>query len=164
MLNIIHENIIKYRKLSNLTKVEAADLAQINHSTYNSYEAGERVPSIVKLNALAEVFNIPLPYLLYDESDRIKCHEFQEKYFVKACDKFAFAKGNTHLVLKREDIINSLSLADRRALERIVDVIAEERRKIGKTPCPDYIICNQDEPYMQYVLSAILAGELEKNK
>lgn len=164
MVTTIHENLINYRKLSNLTKQEVAKLAKINYSTYNSYESGERVPGVAKLNALAEVLNVPLFYLLYDEPSRLKCHEFQEKTFAKDQDRFAFIKEDTHLVLKREDITSYLSLAERRTLDRIIGVIADERGKMGKEPSPKYLVCNKDENYQQNVLFAILAGELQKNK
>jgi len=47
-------------------------------------------------------------------------------------------------------------------LNNISEFVAAFRAEKGKKPYPEYIICNQDEPYAEEVWKVILAGEDEK--
>lgn len=71
-------------------------------------------------------------------------------------------KTNTHIVIKREDIIKYLTDNQIGYLDEILNIIAAGRKKDGKKPINSYYICNIDEPYANEVNKVILKGESEK--
>lgn len=72
-------------------------------------------------------------------------------------------KTNTHLVLKREDIVDTLSSTEFVMFCNLVERIEERRHTmLGKAVNPTYYVCNLDEPYADKVLEAIEKGENAK--
>ena len=70
-------------------------------------------------------------------------------------------KANTHIVIKREDIIKYLTDNQIKYLDAILNTIADGRKKDGKNSDNSYYICNTDEPYADEVLEVILKAEGE---
>lgn len=56
-------------------------------------------------------------------------------------------KTNTHIVIKREDILKYLTDNQIRYLDAVLNTIADGRKKDGKKTDNSYYICNTDEPY-----------------
>lgn len=70
-------------------------------------------------------------------------------------------KTNTHIVIKREDILKYLTDNQIKYLDAVLNTIADGRKKDGKTE-NSYYICNTDEPYANEVLEIILKAESEE--
>lgn len=70
-------------------------------------------------------------------------------------------KANTHIVIKREDVLKYLTDNQIRYLDAVLNTIADGRKKDGKKPNNSYYICNTDEPYADKVLEVILKAESE---
>ncbi len=71
-------------------------------------------------------------------------------------------KANTHIVIKREDILKYLTDNQIKYLDAVLNTIADGRKKDGKKTENSYFICNTDEPYADEVLEIILKGESEE--
>ena len=70
-------------------------------------------------------------------------------------------KDNTHIVIKREDILKYLTNNQIKYFDAILNTIADGRKKDGKKTDNSYYVCNTDEPYANKVLKVILEGEHE---
>ena len=68
-------------------------------------------------------------------------------------------KTNTHIVIKREDILKYLTDNQIKYLDAVLNTIADGRKKDGKKTDNSYYICNTDEPYADDVLAVILNAE-----
>ncbi len=73
-------------------------------------------------------------------------------------------KANTHIVIKREDILKYLTDNQIKYLDAVLNTIADGRKKDGKKTNNSYYICNTDEPYANEVLEVILKAESEAAK
>lgn len=71
-------------------------------------------------------------------------------------------KGITHKVLKNDDVEKYLSKRQKKQLEKIEAAIYTGRLNDSKK-YNNYIVCNEDEPYANDVLTTILQGELNKD-
>lgn len=71
-------------------------------------------------------------------------------------------KADTHIVIKREDVLKYLTEVEYRTLEQILCIISKGRSKEGKKPVNSYYICNTDEPYAEVVHGVIIGGEHAK--
>jgi len=72
MKNIIGKNIEFFRKKLNLTKKKIAEILDVNPSLITYYEQGKRVPTVGKLNRIAEIFEIPVEWLLMENVENIQ--------------------------------------------------------------------------------------------
>jgi len=52
------------RKASHLTQQQVADKLEMDRSTYAYYETGKTTPSIFTLMKLAQLFQVPIDYIL----------------------------------------------------------------------------------------------------
>ncbi|MCR4849792.1 MAG: hypothetical protein K5870_00900 [Lachnospiraceae bacterium] len=68
-------------------------------------------------------------------------------------------KTNTHIVIKREDILKYLTDNQIKYLDAVLNTITDGRKKDGKKTDNSYYICNTDEPYADEVLEVILKAE-----
>ena len=73
-------------------------------------------------------------------------------------------KENTHIVIKREDVLKYLTEGEYQTLEEILNTIIRGRAKDHKKPINNYYICNTDEPYAEVVHGIIIGGEAVKIK
>lgn len=71
-------------------------------------------------------------------------------------------KTNTHIVIKKEDVLKYLTDDQIKYLNTILSTITDGRKKDGKKPDNSYYICNTDEPYANEVLDIILKAESEE--
>lgn len=62
--------IRELRKENKLTQQEVADYLKVNKQTISGYERGVRRPDFVKLDALADLFNVSLAYLIGSQDER----------------------------------------------------------------------------------------------
>jgi transcriptional regulator with XRE-family HTH domain len=58
------ENIKALRKQRHITQVQLAEKIGVSRSTISMYEMGEREPDFETLEALADVFNVDMAYLI----------------------------------------------------------------------------------------------------
>ena len=65
MPKTINERISYFRKLSNLTQTETAELLNMKYSTYSQMERKGTISAEMVVR-LANIFGIPTEYLLYD--------------------------------------------------------------------------------------------------
>lgn len=72
-------------------------------------------------------------------------------------------KGDTHFVIKKQDIIDYLTCAECKTLLSLMFKINFNRKNEGKS-INSYAICNMDEPYYDEVLGVILKGEDAKTR
>ena len=71
-------------------------------------------------------------------------------------------KVNTHVVIKREDILKYLEEPEQIALEEMLNKITRSRAKDNKKPTNNYYVVNKDEPYAEVVHGIIIGGEAVK--
>jgi hypothetical protein len=88
-------------------------------------------------------------------NDALQRHAESEKQEIKT---------NTHIVIKREDILKYLTDNQIKYLDAVLNTIADGRKKDGKKTNNSYYICNTDEPYANEVLEVILKAESEAAK
>jgi Zn-dependent peptidase ImmA (M78 family)/DNA-binding XRE family transcriptional regulator len=72
MKNTIGKNIEFFRKKLNYTKRKIAEVLDVNPSLITYYEQGKRVPSVGKLNKIAEIFEIPVEWLMTENVEDIQ--------------------------------------------------------------------------------------------
>jgi transcriptional regulator with XRE-family HTH domain len=58
------ENIKKIRKEKNILQKEAAAAVGLNQSNYNKMENGHREPTVSVLQKLADLFGVPVDYII----------------------------------------------------------------------------------------------------
>lgn len=80
----------------------------------------------------------------------------------KSLNSCVVEKENTHIVIKREDVLKYLSEPEQIALEVILNRIIDGRRNDGKKPVNHYYVVNKDEPYADIISGVILGGEYRK--
>lgn len=73
-------------------------------------------------------------------------------------------KTNTHIVLKREDVMTLITADKALLLANIMQKIEDARFKLGKKIRQAYYVVNHDEFYAQDVLEVIKDGEMRKEK
>lgn len=64
-------NLLKYRKMSNISQQELARLLKIPQTTYSSYETNKVEPDNQTLIDLAKIFNVSVDELLGVEKPKI---------------------------------------------------------------------------------------------
>lgn len=70
-------------------------------------------------------------------------------------------KNIKFVVLKMDDLLD-IGAKDESfgaVMRFILDTYEEHRSVNGKNPSPQYLVCNEDEPYAESVLDVILRGE-----
>ena len=65
------QKLRKLRKKFNMTQKNVADCIHVSRSAIAGYEKKGRQPSHEKLTAIADLFEVPVDYLLNDEEDTI---------------------------------------------------------------------------------------------
>lgn len=73
-------------------------------------------------------------------------------------------KVNTHIVLKREDVLKYLEEPEQVALDNIMYKIMRGRTGDRKPRLNYYYVVNRDEPYAEAVYNVIIGGEAVKEK
>ena len=70
------------------------------------------------------------------------------------------------IVIKTEDFLEAAKAAPhiKGAMTAIDNAVTSLRRRTGRTVMPQYIVCNQDEPYADRVWDVILGGEDSKER
>lgn len=71
-------------------------------------------------------------------------------------------KTNTHIVLKREDVLTLITAEEALQLANIMQKIEDKRFEQGKKIRQSYYVVNHDEPYAQDVFEVIKEGEIHK--
>lgn len=74
----------------------------------------------------------------------------------------AIDKIDTHIVIKREDVMKYLAEPEQVALEDILNKIISGRASDMKTPVNHYYVVNKDEPYAEVIHGIIIGGEAVK--
>lgn len=105
----------KLRENYNMTQENVADCIHVSRSTIAGYETKDRQPSHEKLTAIADLFQVPVDYLLNDEEDIISL-------------------SPSRLIITSNDELNlllayrNLSYRDKRDLKKYLKLL-EEREK-----------------------------------
>ena len=73
-------------------------------------------------------------------------------------------KVNTHVVIKRKDILKYLEEPEQITLEEMLNKIICGRAKDNKKPVNNYYVVNKDEPYAEVVHGIIIGGEAVKEQ
>lgn len=71
-------------------------------------------------------------------------------------------KLGSHIVVKKEDIKNSLTDDEQKQFRLLCEKVFEHREKVGKIRYPKYYIVNGDEPYANDILEIIKENEQEE--
>lgn len=163
LTNTISKNIRKYRVEAQHTRYKMSALTGISYQVYAAYESGNRIPPIPKLQIIADVLNVPIYKLICEESE---LHTIETQPNQSVCEGgiVSIEHRSKHVVIKKDDINEYLSFSNQRNLYAMISEISTKRKLAGKNPENDYIVCNKDEPYAQYVLAIVLNGEIEKEK
>jgi len=73
-------------------------------------------------------------------------------------------KPNTHIVIKRADVLTLITAEEALQLANIMQKIEDKRYEQGKKIRQSYLVVNKDEPYAKDVYEIIKEGELEKEE
>lgn len=65
------QRLKKLRLESGLTQMEASKLLGFSNTALSQYESGKRTPGMNALAALAEVYHVPISYLLSEEDSAV---------------------------------------------------------------------------------------------
>lgn len=71
-------------------------------------------------------------------------------------------KKNSHIVIKREDVLTLITAEEALALANILQKIEDQRYELGKKIRQSYYVVNLDEPYAKEVFEVIRRGEITK--
>ena len=80
--------IRELRKKSRLTQQEVADYLGVNKQTISGYERGVRRPDFTKLDALADMFDVSIAYLIGSQDERGEYPRHGEGHVIPDADKF----------------------------------------------------------------------------
>lgn len=72
-------------------------------------------------------------------------------------------RNDTHIVIKKEDVLKYLEEPEQIALEEMLYRISRSRTEDNKNPFNKYYVVNKDEPYAEVVHGVIMGGEAVKN-
>ncbi len=72
--NVIAKNIVELRRRENITQLELAERLNYTDKAVSKWERGESLPDIVILKNIADIFNVPVDYLLKEE------HQIKEQH------------------------------------------------------------------------------------
>ena len=72
-------------------------------------------------------------------------------------------RNDTHIVIKKEDVLKYLEEPEQIALEEMLYRISRSRAEDNKNPFNKYYVVNKDEPYAEVVHGVIMGGEAVKN-
>lgn len=72
MKNIIGKNIEYFRKKFKYSKKKVAEMLNVDPSLITFYEQGKRIPTVGKLNKIAEIFEIPVEWLMMEDITNIQ--------------------------------------------------------------------------------------------
>ena len=75
---IIAKNITALRQGAKLTQIELAERLNYSDKAVSKWERAESIPDITVLKAIADMFEVPLDYLVRDNTDRPVVQEEQE--------------------------------------------------------------------------------------
>lgn len=73
-------------------------------------------------------------------------------------------KVDTHIVIKKDDIIKYLDESEQAALENMMNKIIHRRARDNKKPINHYYVVNKDESYAEVVHGIIIEGEVVKKQ
>ena len=73
-------------------------------------------------------------------------------------------KSNSHIVIKRHDVLNALNGFEIKVLHELLLKLEDYRLKVGKVPSPAYFVVNSDEPYAKLIFEIIKYGETHKGE
>ena len=71
-------------------------------------------------------------------------------------------KKNTHIVIKREDVMTLITADEALTFANILQKIEDKRYELGRKIRQSYYVVNKDEPYSDAIFGVIKKGELEK--
>lgn len=130
----IGANLKRIRINKGITQKELAEKVGLVYSSYSNYENGNRIPSKKTLEKIAEVLNVDIFELMYDELTAKKIHEQANKEFNRQCDI---------LDDRRQYLLNIFNMLNdegqKKAIERV-----EELTEI-KRYTTDYIQKTEDD-------------------
>ena len=69
---VIKNNLIRLRKRAGLTQIELAKKINFSDKAISRWENGEVVPDVETLQNLANIYNIPLTYLMEEHQEELK--------------------------------------------------------------------------------------------
>lgn len=78
---VIRDNLVKLRKDNKLTQLELAQKIGYSDKAISRWETGETTPDVETLNALSELYNVPISFFFseYDKDVQIKQSKENEK-------------------------------------------------------------------------------------
>jgi len=101
--NVIAKNIIRLRQNAKMTQIELAERLSYSDKAISKWERAESMPDITVLKVIADLFEVPLDYLVTEEPELPK-----EKPVLP--DKRHNHKVITFPATKRTSILNSFFL------------------------------------------------------
>lgn len=69
---ILGAKLLKLRKDYKMTQSDVAKLIGMNRTSFSKYETGLAYPSLPVLRKLADVYNVGLEYLIFDDNTSIR--------------------------------------------------------------------------------------------
>lgn len=69
----LNEKLVSLRKEQRLTQVKVAEELDVSRQAISRWELGVTVPSTENLRCISKLYNVPIDYLVNDESDCLVC-------------------------------------------------------------------------------------------
>lgn len=79
---VVSRNLIKYRKLNNLTQAQLASKLNYTDKAISKWEQGETIPDVYVLEQIANLYNIKLEDLLHQETTLERVQTFTKNKYV----------------------------------------------------------------------------------
>ena len=75
---VMHEKLVQLRKEKGLTQIELAEAVNVSRQAVSKWESGGALPSTENLIFLSKLYEIPIDYLVNDESEKPVLTETKE--------------------------------------------------------------------------------------
>lgn len=107
------DTLVYLRKRDGLSQQELADKMSVSRSLIGMYEAGQRMPSFEMLEALADIFNVNMDFLIghSDSGDFSKAFRAKLAHIVEATDKNDLAAAGIDIYEVNLVISGAISLS-----------------------------------------------------
>ena len=109
----VAENIIRLRKEKGWSQTELGQKIGSHLTHINRIETGKYMPSLEALVKIAEVFQVPLDYLVFSDEG-----------------SYTPIKIEDEPLAERMKLVNNLSEEDRKVVVRVIDAILTEKKML----------------------------------
>ena len=144
MTSSFSKRLKKLREVNQMTQGQLGDLINTTRQSISNYEMGKREPDYVTLEALADIFNVDMNYLL------------------GKTDKTTYIPSTSHRQLSKneENLINSFNMLNNEGKEKVLnytqDLVDSGKYAVKSLPTVEEMI-----DYLKEIPMAAFDGKLD---